>query len=80
LSAEGKLSAGVNHEGINYYNNLINELMANGHNSLKFIYLTLYIALVSCPYDCHSNDHRESCRSATICDPLSLGCSPSLGG
>ncbi|WVZ04054.1 hypothetical protein V8G54_024860 [Vigna mungo] len=27
---KGKLSAGVNHEGINYYNNLINELMANG--------------------------------------------------
>ncbi|KAG4967642.1 hypothetical protein JHK87_033293 [Glycine soja] len=27
---EGKLSAGVNHEGVNYYNNLINELMANG--------------------------------------------------
>ncbi|RZC04283.1 Cyanogenic beta-glucosidase [Glycine soja] len=25
-----KLSAGVNHEGVNYYNNLINELMANG--------------------------------------------------
>ena len=32
LSAEGKLSAGVNQEGINYYNNLINKLMANGHN------------------------------------------------
>ncbi|KAL5130108.1 Beta-glucosidase 24 [Glycine soja] len=27
---KGKLSAGVNHEGVNYYNNLINELMANG--------------------------------------------------
>ncbi|XP_027355483.1 cyanogenic beta-glucosidase-like isoform X2 [Abrus precatorius] len=27
---KGKLSAGVNHEGIKYYNNLINELMANG--------------------------------------------------
>ncbi|RDY01891.1 Cyanogenic beta-glucosidase, partial [Mucuna pruriens] len=27
---KGKLSAGVNQEGINYYNNLIKELMANG--------------------------------------------------
>ena len=38
-----KLSAGVNYEGVNYYNNLINELMANGHNSLIFISITLYI-------------------------------------
>ncbi|KAG5035802.1 hypothetical protein JHK87_010712 [Glycine soja] len=29
VTEEGKLSAGVNH-GVNYYNNLINELMANG--------------------------------------------------
>ncbi|KAL5056412.1 hypothetical protein RYX36_037094, partial [Vicia faba] len=27
---KGKVSGGVNHEGINYYNNLINELLANG--------------------------------------------------
>ncbi|KAH1255224.1 Cyanogenic beta-glucosidase [Glycine max] len=46
---KGKLSAGVNH-GVNYYNNLINELMANGHNSLISISITLYIGLVSCPY------------------------------
>ncbi|KAG4401261.1 hypothetical protein GLYMA_07G232251v4 [Glycine max] len=45
-----KLSAGVNYEGVNYYNNLINELMANGHNSLIFISITLYIGLVSYPY------------------------------
>ncbi|KAL5128018.1 Non-cyanogenic beta-glucosidase [Glycine soja] len=27
---KGKLSGGINREGINYYNNLINELVANG--------------------------------------------------
>jgi beta-glucosidase len=27
---KGKLSGGINHEGIKYYNNLINELLANG--------------------------------------------------
>jgi beta-glucosidase len=28
--ADGKLSGGINQEGIDYYNNLINELVANG--------------------------------------------------
>ena len=30
LISEGKLCKGVNKEGIKYYNNLINELLANG--------------------------------------------------
>jgi len=29
----GKLSGGVNQEGIKYYNNLINNLLANGQHS-----------------------------------------------
>jgi len=31
LISEGKLSGGVNRAGIKYYNNLINKLLANGH-------------------------------------------------
>ncbi|GKU94136.1 hypothetical protein SLEP1_g7664 [Rubroshorea leprosula] len=30
----GKLSGGINKEGIKYYNNLVNELLANGRDSL----------------------------------------------
>jgi len=28
--AEGNISSGINQEGLKYYNNLINELLANG--------------------------------------------------
>lgn len=30
----GKIDGGVNKEGIRYYNNLIDELLANGYNSI----------------------------------------------
>ena len=37
LISEGKLSGGVNREGIKYYDNLINELLGKGQDSiLKF--------------------------------------------
>ena len=37
LILEGKLSGGVNREGIKYYDNLINELLGKGQDSiLKF--------------------------------------------
>jgi len=29
--ADGKLSGGINQEGVKFYNNLINELLANGN-------------------------------------------------
>lgn len=34
--AGGKIRGGVNEEGITYYNNLINELLANGNVKINF--------------------------------------------
>lgn len=36
LSTEGRLSGGINQEGIKYYNNLINELIVNGIHISSF--------------------------------------------
>lgn len=32
LFSAGRVSGGVNEEGVKFYNNLINELLANGHS------------------------------------------------
>jgi len=37
LNADGTLKGGINKEGINFYNNLINELLENGMESTLFI-------------------------------------------
>jgi hypothetical protein len=42
------LSGGINQEGIDYYNNLIDELVANGENTkIKFIYC-IFLFLLLC--------------------------------
>jgi len=50
--AEGRISAGINQEGIKYYNNLINELLANGHTYNSFcIHMSVYIYI----HDVHNH-------------------------
>jgi beta-glucosidase/6-phospho-beta-glucosidase/beta-galactosidase len=36
-SSDGRLSAGINEEGIQFYNNLIDELIKNGYNPFLFL-------------------------------------------
>jgi len=36
--SEGKLSGGINEEGVKYYNNLINELLAKGKKSICTVF------------------------------------------
>lgn len=43
LFVEGKLSGGINQEGVKYYNNLINELLANGQNSYFNCFLDIVL-------------------------------------
>ena len=75
LISEGKLSGGVNREGINYYNKLINRLLRKGQDSiLKFqniknlfymLWFTFYFSVTKC-------------RSTTFCNNLPLVSSPSI--
>jgi beta-glucosidase len=37
ISSDGRLSAGINEEGIQFYNNLIDELIENGYNPFLFL-------------------------------------------
>jgi hypothetical protein len=44
---EGKVSAGINKEGIKYYNNLINELLDNGNAySIYFIKYIIFMMFI----------------------------------
>lgn len=62
----GKLSGGVNMEGINYYNNLIDKLISEGKS--WFLVLLCVCILMS----------NQQCRYWTICYPFSLGLPASI--
>jgi len=49
--ADGKLSGGINQEGIDYYNNVINELLANGKVQTQFSLSHILQLLLSMVYD-----------------------------
>ncbi|KAL5130673.1 Cyanogenic beta-glucosidase [Glycine soja] len=58
---KGKLSAGVNHEGVNYYNNLINELMANGLQPYVSLFHWDVPQALEDEYGDHFRDYVELC-------------------
>jgi len=61
LFTDGRISGGINQEGITFYNNFINELIANGHNpsqknfqlNLKILKFAFYnfLSIVHCNHN-----------------------------
>lgn len=45
--ADGKLSGGINQEGIDYYNNVINELLANGKVQTQISFISSHSSVIN---------------------------------